>query len=56
MFSRMQVRTQLDLLFPCVKLTTGENCTALVFGQSRVAPVQVTSIPRLELCATALAA
>ena len=34
----------------------GENCTALVFGQSRVAPVQITSIPRLELCATALAA
>ena len=34
----------------------GENCTALVFGQSRVAPVQITSIPRLELCATVLAA
>ena len=34
----------------------GENCTALVFGQSRVAPVQITSIPRLELCAAVLAA
>ena len=35
---------------------TGENCTALVFGQSRLAPVQITSIPRLELCAAVLAA
>ena len=34
----------------------GESCTALVFGQSRVAPVQITSIPRLELCAAVLAA
>ena len=34
----------------------GENCTALVFGQSRVALVQITSIPRLELCAAVPAA
>ena len=34
----------------------GENCTALVFGQSRVTPVQITSIPRLELCAAVRAA
>ena len=34
----------------------GESCTALVFGQSIVAPVQITSIPRLELCAVVLAA
>ena len=33
----------------------GENHTALVFGQSRVAPIQITSIPRLELCAAVLA-
>ena len=33
-----------------------ENCTALIFGQSRVAPVQITSIPCLELCAAVLAA
>ena len=33
----------------------GENCTALVFDQSRVAPVQITNIPRLELCAAVLA-
>ena len=32
----------------------GENCTALVFGQSRVAPIQITSIPRLELAAQAV--
>ena len=34
----------------------GENCSALVFGQSRVAAIQITSIPRLELCAAVLAA
>ena len=34
----------------------GESHTALLFGQSRVAPVQVTRIPRLELCAAVLAA
>lgn len=34
----------------------GENCTALIFGQSRVEPVQITSIPRLELCAAVLTA
>ena len=34
----------------------GQNHTALVFGQSRVAPLQITSIPRLELCAAVLAA
>ena len=34
----------------------GENCTALVFGQSRVTPVQITSIPRLDLCAAVRAA
>jgi len=33
----------------------GENCTALIFGRSKVAPVQVTSIPRPELCAAVLA-
>ena len=33
----------------------GEICTALLFGQSKVAPAQTTSIPRLELCATVLA-
>lgn len=33
----------------------GEISTTLVFGQSRVAPAQSTSIPRLELCAAALA-
>lgn len=33
----------------------GEISTTLVFWQSRAAPVQVTSIPRLELCAAVLA-
>ncbi|XP_078380254.1 uncharacterized protein LOC144663213 [Oculina patagonica] len=33
----------------------GEISTAFLFGQSRVAPAQSTSIPRLELCAAALA-
>ena len=27
----------------------------MLFGQSKVAPVQTTSIPRLELCAAVLA-
>ena len=34
----------------------GKNCTALVFGQSRVTPVHITSISRLELCAVVLVA
>ena len=34
----------------------GENCAALFFDQFRVAPVQITSIPRLELCAAILTA
>ena len=34
----------------------GEICTALIYGQSKVAPAQVSSIPRLELCAAVLAA
>ena len=33
----------------------GEICTALLFGQSKVAPAQTTSIPRLVLCAAVLA-
>ena len=33
----------------------GEICTTLLFGQSKVAPAQTTSIPRLELCAAVLA-
>ena len=33
----------------------GEICTALLFGQSKVAPAQTTTIPRLELCAAVLA-
>ena len=33
----------------------GEISTTLVFGQSKVAPSQTTSIPRLELCAAVLA-
>ena len=32
----------------------GEISTTLLFGQSRVAPAQSTSIPRLELCAATL--
>ena len=32
----------------------GDICTALLFGQSKVAPAQTTSIPRLELCAAVL--
>ena len=34
----------------------GQICMVLVFGQSRVAPAQTTSIPCLELCAAVLAA
>ena len=33
-----------------------EISNTLIFGQSKVAPVQTTSIPRLELCAAVLAA
>ena len=33
----------------------GDICTALLFGQLKVAPPQTTSIPRLELCAAVLA-
>ena len=33
-----------------------EISNTLIFGQSKVAPVQITSIPRLELCAAVLAA
>ena len=33
----------------------GEISTTLLFGQSKVAPAQTTSIPRLELCAAVLA-
>ena len=32
----------------------GDICTALLFGQSKVAPAQTTSIPRLDLCAAVL--
>ncbi|XP_022790232.1 uncharacterized protein LOC111329735 [Stylophora pistillata] len=34
---------------------SGEVATSLVFGQSKVAPLQTTSIPRLELCGAMLA-
>ena len=42
-------------VYLCQVNNRGENCTALVFGQSRVAPVQITSISPLELCAAVLA-
>ena len=48
-----------DAIGACVYLRLvshkGEISTTLLFGQSRVAPLQVTSIPRLELCAAVLA-
>ena len=34
----------------------GKVCTAILLGQYKVAPLQTTSIPRLELCAVVLAA
>ena len=35
---------------------TGGVAVSLVYGQTRVAPLQITSIPRLELCGAVLAA
>ncbi|PFX19006.1 hypothetical protein AWC38_SpisGene16590 [Stylophora pistillata] len=48
-----------DAIGACVYLRLvndgGEVATSLVFGQSKVAPLQTTSIPRLELCGAVLA-
>ena len=35
--------------------TSGKVSTAFMFGQSKAAPIKITSIPQLELCGTVLA-
>lgn len=42
-------------MYLCLISHKGEISTTLLFGLSRVAPAQSTSIPGLELCASTLA-